>query len=118
MVYQYFKMGLFDKNVEKLKAIYAPRLKALEKAVHEYIPQAVFPTPEGGFFISLNLPEVIAMADLMQRAKEVNLKITDGRGFFLNQDDGKHFLHIPFCTLSPQEIDEAIRRIADILERA
>jgi 2-aminoadipate transaminase len=118
MVYQYFKMGLFDRNVEKLRNIYAPKLEALEKAVHKYIPQVVFPTPEGGFFISLTLPEVIAMDDLMKRAREADLKITDGRGFFLNPDDGEHFLRIPFCTLSPQEIDEAMRRIADILERA
>jgi 2-aminoadipate transaminase len=118
MVYQYFKMGLFDRNVEKLKTIYTPRLKALEMAVHKYIPEAIFPTPEGGFFISLNLPEVIAMDDLMKRAADANLKITDGRAFFLNPDDGEHFLRIPFCTLSPQEIDEAIRRIADILEKA
>lgn len=118
MVYQYFKMGLFDRNVEKLKTIYAPRLNALEKAVHRYIPDAVFPTPEGGFFISLLLPEKISMDGLMKRAAEANLKITDGRGFFLNPDDGEHFLRIPFCTLSPQEIDEAIRRIAGILEKA
>ena len=118
MVYQYFKMGLFDRNIDKLKVMYAPRLVALEKAVHKHIPDAVFPTPEGGFFISLMLPEKISMDDLMRRAGEANLKITDGRGFFLNPDDGEHFLRIPFCTLSPQEIDEAIGRIADILERA
>ena len=117
MVYQYFKMGLFDKNVQKLKAIYAPRLEALKNAAEKYIPEAVFPKPEGGFFISLTLPKGINMECLMKRAEEVNLKITDGRGFFLDPDDGERFLRVPFCTVSPQEIDEAMRRISGILEK-
>jgi 2-aminoadipate transaminase len=117
MVYQYFKMGLFERNVQKLKVIYAPRLEALKNAAEAYIPEAVFPKPEGGFFISLTLPEGNTMDRLMKRAGEVNLKITDGRGFFLNPADGERFLRVPFCTLSPQEIDEAMRRVSGILEK-
>ncbi|MBI9049042.1 MAG: PLP-dependent aminotransferase family protein [Anaerolineaceae bacterium] len=115
MVYEYYRMGLFDKNVEKLKKVYAPRLEALEVAARKYIPDAEFPKPEGGFFISLTLPEGNTMDLLLKRAPQVNLKITDGRGFFLNPADGNRFLRIPFCTLSTQEIDEAMRRISSIL---
>jgi 2-aminoadipate transaminase len=115
MVYEYFRMGLFDANVEKLKKLYAPRLEALEKAVKKYIPGATFPTPEGGFFISLILPEGNTMDNLLKRAPEVNLKITDGRGFYLNPSDGDRFLRIPFCTLSPEQIDEAMKRLSTIL---
>ena len=115
MVYEYFRMGLFDANVEKLKKIYAPRLEALESAARKYIPRATFPKPEGGFFISLMLPEGNTMDVLLKRAVEVNLKITDGRGFYLNPSDGERFLRIPFCTLSPEQIEEAMKRLSTIV---
>jgi 2-aminoadipate transaminase len=115
MVYEYVRSGKFDENVKKLKSIYAPRLEALEKFAGKYIPGAVFPKPEGGFFIGLQLPQGNKMEPLLKQAAEINLKISDGRGFFLNPSDGECFLRVPFCTLSPEQIDEALKRLSTIV---
>lgn len=115
MVNEYFRRGLFDENVEKLKKIYEPRLEALAAAAKRYIPAATYPRPEGGFFISLTLPEGNTMDNLLGRAPEVGLQLTDGRGFYLNPADGERFLRIPFCTVTADEIEAAMKRLSEIV---
>lgn len=115
IVYEYMRQGLFDINIERLKKVYAPRLAALAAALDEHLPTVIYPKPEGGFFIGLTLPSGNDMDTLMNDAAAVGLKITDGRAFFTNPADGERFLRIPFCTLSPDEIEIAVRRLAGII---
>lgn len=117
IVYEYMRAGLFDVNIERLKRVYAPRLAALASAIDRTLPEVVYPKPEGGFFIGLTLPAGNTMDALMRDGVSVGLKITDGRAFFTNPADGERFLRIPFCTLPPEEIDEAVQRLAGIVKR-
>jgi len=117
IVYEYMRVGLFDINIERLKKIYAPRLAALAAALDKTLPEVVYPKPEGGFFIGLTLPPGNTMESLMKDAASVGLKITDGRAFFTNPSDGERFLRIPFCTLPPDEIEEAVQRLVKIVKR-
>jgi DNA-binding transcriptional MocR family regulator len=43
------------------------------------------------------------------------MNLSDGRGFFPNPADGEHFLRLPFCALTPDQISEGIRRLAMIV---
>ncbi len=115
IVYEYMRQGLFDTNIERLKKVYAPRLTALATAIDRYMPDVIYPKPDGGFFIGLTLPPGNAMDSLMKDAAAVGLKITDGRAFFTNPADGERFLRIPFCTLPPEEIETAVKRLAGII---
>jgi DNA-binding transcriptional MocR family regulator len=62
------------------------------------------------------LPEGNNMETLLPEADQAGLKLTDGRGFFINPQDGDRFLRIPFCTLNPQDIDDAIERLSHLLK--
>ncbi|MHB8934327.1 MAG: aminotransferase-like domain-containing protein, partial [Bellilinea sp.] len=115
IVYEYMRQGLFDINIERLKAVYAPRLVALAASIDQHMPSVIYPKPEGGFFIGLTLPAGNDMDTLMKNAAAVGLKITDGRAFFTNPADGERFLRIPFCTLPPDEIETAVQRLAGII---
>jgi DNA-binding transcriptional MocR family regulator len=55
------------------------------------------------------------MASLLAQAGKAGLKLSDGRGFFPNPPDGNRFLRIPFCGVTPAEIEEGISRLARIL---
>lgn len=116
IVYEYIRQGLFDVNIERLKKVYAPRLAALAASIDAHMPSVIYPKPEGGFFIGLTLPPGNDMDSLMKDAAAVGLKITDGRAFFTNPADGERFLRIPFCTLSPDEIETAVVRLAGIIK--
>lgn len=115
MVYEYCRRGLLDKNIEHLKTLYRPRLETVRAALHEHIPQATWTEPEGGFFISGDLPEHCDIANLIQQGHKVGLKLSNGRGFFPNPENGERFLRIPFCSLTPEEIEEGVKRLASIV---
>ena len=115
MVYEYCRRGLLEPNIEHLKQVYRPRLKAILAALDRHIPQAAWTRPEGGFFVSGALPEGSDIGSLRERAAKAGLKLSDGRGFFPNPDDGNHFLRIPFCSLTPEEIEEGISHLASLL---
>jgi 2-aminoadipate transaminase len=115
MVYEYCRRGLLDDNIEHLKKVYRPRLEAMGSALKKHIPQVSWTQPEGGFFVSGMLPEGNDIVELQKRAAEAGLKLSDGRGFFPNPAEGRRFLRIPFCSLTPEEIEEGISRLARLL---
>lgn len=114
MAYEYCRQGLLEENIERLKSLYRPRLQATLSALAEHLADASWSEPEGGFFVGVTLPEGTYIGDLLARAEEAGLKIGDGRAFFPNSADGDRFLRIPFCSLSPAEIEEAVARLARI----
>ena len=111
-VYEFCQRGWLDPQLERLRALYAPRLAATGDALREFLPDANWIEPDGGFFLSINLPLGVTGEALSQRAAEVGLSLSDGRGFFPNPSDGEQFLRLPFCALTPEQITEGIRRLA------
>jgi DNA-binding transcriptional MocR family regulator len=113
-VYEFLRRGLLAAQLERLRALYGPRLERMAAQLRANGLND-FLEPEGGFFLSVNLPEGSSMADLLERGKSVGLALTDGRGFFVNPKDGERFLRLPFCALSNEEIDEGMARVAKLV---
>jgi DNA-binding transcriptional MocR family regulator len=103
--------GRLGPQIEKLKALYAPRLDATLGAIDRHMPDAVATRPDGGFFISVTLPEGTSTSELRSAATKQNLNLADGLAFFPN-GGGERFLRLPFCALTPAQIDEGVRRLA------
>jgi 2-aminoadipate transaminase len=115
MVNIYCRQGLLEPNIERLKTVYRPRLEATLAALDRYLPDGIWSRPEGGFFVAGFLPERFApMPELVSQAAAAGLTLTDGRDFFPNPADGVRFLRIPFCSLTPEEIETAIARLASL----
>jgi len=115
MAYEYCRRGLLDDNIERLKALYRPRLDAILSALRVEIPQAEWTEPEGGYYVSGYLPQGMDVVQLRERAKEEGLKLSDGRGFFPNPADGNRFLRIPFCALTESEVAEGVARLGGLV---
>lgn len=122
-VLEFHKRGYYTSNLEHLKQLYAPRLQAIVAALHQYLPDIPFAEPEGGFFVSIMLPEQVNCNNLLSRAKQHGLVLTDGRGFFAdpldeqqaNKQQGERFVRLPFCALEPAQIDTGIQRLAEVI---
>ncbi len=117
LTYQFLKLGFFEPNLKKIHALYGPRLKKTLEILDAELPNAVYPKPEGGFFVGVTLPEGNDMETLLPRAKEAGLNLTDGRGFYLNPEDGRRFLRIPFCGLNETELEKAFGVLLPLLSR-
>lgn len=115
-VYEFCRRGWLEPQLEKLRALYGPRLDATGDALREYLPDASWIEPEGGFFLSVNLPQGVTSAALQSRAAADGLSLSDGRGFFPVPVDGERFLRLPFCALTPDQIHEGVRRLAGAVQ--
>lgn len=103
--------GKLGPQIERLKQLYAPRLDATLEALTKHMPDAVATRPEGGFFLSVTLPEGSSTTAVRTAATKYNLNLADGLAFFPS-GGGERFLRLPFCALTPAQIDEGIRRLA------
>lgn len=115
IVAEFLARGFLEPQLEALRNLYAPRLDAITRALETHLPDLNFTRPEGGFFLSLELPKDTSVTSLLEQASGAGLALTDGRGFFPNPNDGNQFLRLPFCALEPAEIDEGIKRLAGLI---
>ncbi len=119
-VAEYLRRGWLGPNVERLKELYRPRWQAMADAVRRELPAAQAFIPDGGFFVSVMLPEEADTGDLVSRAGERGLVLTPGAAFFADPDDGgpvpgARFVRLPFCAVTPEQIEEGVRRLASLL---
>lgn len=115
VTWEWCRRGLLPPQIEKLKALYGPRLTACLDAIAKEMPEAKATRPDGGFFISLTLPEGTSTTDLRIAAAKRNLNLADGLAFFPN-GGGERFLRLPFCALTPEQIREGVKRLAETVK--
>jgi 2-aminoadipate transaminase len=119
-VAEYLRRDWLRPNVERLKELYRPRWQTMEEAVRRELPEAHAFIPDGGFFVSVMLSEQANTDNLVGRAKDVGLVLTPGAAFFADPDDGEaipgdRFVRLPFCAVTPEQIDEGVRRLASLV---
>jgi 2-aminoadipate transaminase len=117
ITFEWCRRGLLPSQLERLRQLYAPRLEACLAGLEMHMPDTKATRPDGGFFVSLTLPEEVCTATVRARAAERGLNLTDGLAFFPN-GGGERFLRLPFCALSAAEIEEGIRRLAESVRAA
>jgi DNA-binding transcriptional MocR family regulator len=117
ITYEWCRQDRLPAQIERLKILYAPRLDACLTSLARYMPEAQATKPDGGFFLSLTLPEGVQTRAVREQAATRGLNLADGLAFF-PEGGGERFLRLPFCALTPAEIDEGVRRLADSVRAA
>ena len=115
LVYEYCQRGWLEPNIKRLKDLYRPRLKTMLAVLDENLPSINRFSPEGGFFVGVELPAGIDDHALRSKALDSGIKLSDGKGFYSDKS-GEAFLRLPFCALSPQEIEEGIKRLGSLID--
>jgi 2-aminoadipate transaminase len=109
---EWCRRGLLAPQIERLKSLYAPRLDACLAALDAYMADTQATRPDGGFFLSITLPEGVLASAVRTQAAGRGLNLADGQAFFPD-GGGERFLRLPYCALSTAEIDEGIRRLSE-----
>jgi len=106
----------YAQHIDRLHLIYRQRLEITQAVLTEYLSgtNARWVKPEGGFFFGIHLPPTAQ--PIWELAPSVELALVNGDDFFL---DGQHhnFVRLPFCSLSDDEIQTGVRRLAALVER-
>jgi DNA-binding transcriptional MocR family regulator len=111
IVYEFVANGQLPGQIERLKALYSPRLQACLDALDHYLLDAEATRPDGGFFLSVTLPEGTSTVQVREQAVAHNLNLADGQAFFPD-GGGERFLRLPYCGITPEEINEGVKRLS------
>ena len=103
-----------EANITRIVAAYSSRLSVMETAMHRELPQAVFKTPQGGFFFWVRLPGVDA-GKLRENAREFNVGFREG-ALFSSQGGMRDYIRMCFAFYGEEKIDEGIQRLRQCLD--
>jgi DNA-binding transcriptional MocR family regulator len=111
-VHEFVRRGNFEPNVERVSGLLKARRDAMVAAVDEHFPGAPRSSPEGGYFLWLDLPDGVDAAALLGRATEKGVTFVAGRDFFPGGAGGESSLRLAYSYVSPAEISDGIARLA------
>jgi 2-aminoadipate transaminase len=113
IVNQFCRSGRIDSAISNVKEALRARRDAVITALEREIPEATFARPEGGYFMWVELPEAVDVAELEKAAKERDVVFVKGTDFLL--EGGRNTLRLAYSGVTPEQIDEGITRLADAL---
>ena len=111
IVNQFCRSGRLDSSVQTVRSALRERRDALVRALRRDLPQARFEPPQGGYFMWVELPEELDVAALEPAARDRGVVFVKGTDFLL--DGGANTLRLAYSGVTPAEIDEGVRRLAD-----
>ena len=117
IVEHYFNDTPWQTVLQSFITTYKERRDAMLEALEEFFPkEAIWTHPAGGFFVWVTLPEYVDTDSMLSVALEQGVTYTPGSGFYPDGVRGENSMRIAFCFETPENIREAIRRLANVIE--
>jgi 2-aminoadipate transaminase len=111
IVAEFCDSGAVDRSIETVKAALRERRDATCAALDRHLPDARYVTPEGGYFLWVDLPEGTDVDALAAGAAERGVLFEKGSGFMI--EGGESSLRLAYSAVPPEQIEEGIARIAE-----
>jgi len=116
-VEHYFTDTPWQRTLQKFVKTYKTRRDAMLVALEKYFPEeAQWTMPQGGFFVWVTLPAYVDTSSMLADALAAGVTYTPGDGFYPDGKRGKNCMRIAFCYEDPEQIEEAIKRLAAVIE--
>jgi 2-aminoadipate transaminase len=110
--------GRLEPHVQVLRGVYRERRDALLAALERYCGDyCSWTRPEGGFFIWVELRPGIDPQRLRGTAHQLGVAYLPGPQCFAS-GKGEQFLRLSFSYVTPERIEEGIRRLGQAMERS
>jgi DNA-binding transcriptional MocR family regulator len=111
IVNQFARSGRMDGAVATVKTALRERRDAVCAALERELPEAKFARPQGGYFMWVELPAEVDVAELEKAAAQREVLFVKGTDFLL--EGGRNTLRLAYSGVTPEQIDEGITRLAD-----
>jgi len=111
IVNQFARSGAINNSIETVKNALHERVTTLSDALRRELPDARFETPEGGYFMWVELPKGTDVNALFAAAAERNVQFVKGTDFVL--DGYESSLRLAYSGVTPEQIEEGITRLAE-----
>ncbi|GIG28669.1 PLP-dependent aminotransferase family protein [Cellulomonas marina] len=93
---------------------YRERRDATISALAEYLPDASWTVPTGGFYTWVKLPEGLDARDMLPRAVTARVAYVPGTAFYFDGQGADH-MRLSYCFPTPERIREGVRRLAGVV---
>ncbi len=119
ILFEYLNRGLLKPHITKSIDYYRKKQQAMLEALDRYMPKDAgidWTHPEGGLFLWMCLPEHIDTDALFPKAVEKKVAYVMGSAFHFDRS-GRNTLRLNFSYPSEEQIDEGIKRLADLFKK-
>jgi 2-aminoadipate transaminase len=108
--------GHLREHVGELQSIYPYRRDLMLDALERHCTGLLqWNRPLGGFYVWARLLDGLRARDLLPEAARFGVSVAPGESFHVD-DEGESTLRLNFTLPAPEEIDEAVRRLAAAIE--
>jgi 2-aminoadipate transaminase len=111
IVNQFARSGAIDRSIDTVREALRERAQALGNALTEYLPDARFVAPEGGYFMWVDLPDGTDVAAMFNAAATRGVAFVKGTDFVL--EGGQSSLRLAYSGVTVPQIEEGVKRLAD-----
>ena len=116
IVNQFCRSGRIDRSIATVREALRERAQTLCRALSEHMPAARFVAPEGGYFLWVELPPGSDVGALFDAAAARGVQFVKGSDFVLEGGDSS--LRLAYSGVTPEEIEEGIRLLAEAYAEA
>jgi 2-aminoadipate transaminase len=109
----YVRSGKLEGSIDTIRNALRERRDALTGALREFIPEARFVVPAGGYFLWVDLPDSVDTDAVAVAAAEQGVPITRGSDFTI--EGGRNSMRLAYSGILPEEIREGVQRLAAIV---
>ncbi|MFC7403908.1 PLP-dependent aminotransferase family protein [Georgenia alba] len=101
-------------QVKSYREMYRERRDAMLSALAEFLPEASWTVPDGGFYTWVKLPDGLDAQAMLPRAVTNLVAYVSGTAFYADGQGHDH-VRLSFCYPTPERIREGVRRLADVV---
>ncbi len=115
LVDEYLESSDFREHIRTLRRTYRERRDLMLSAIEVHFPRSLkWNRPAGGMFLWVELPEGWDTREILRRCLEHNVAFVPGQEFFPD-GSGKNTMRLNFSNASPENIEEGIKRMGEVL---
>jgi 2-aminoadipate transaminase len=104
--------GAYCQHVAHVRHAYKVRRDVLVEALRSALPGLQVPSPAGGWFLWLPLPEGITATELLPAAEQRGVSFAAGSQFYPDGQGGERHIRLSFSFLTVPQLAEASLRLA------
>jgi len=117
LVNEYLESGHYQSRIDVIADTYRTRRDAMLSAMERQFPKTLsWNRPRGGMFLWVRLPEGWDAKEILLRCVENNVAFVPGQEFFPDRS-GRNTLRMNFSSPSPENIEEGVRRMGEVLRK-
>ena len=107
--------GDLEANINKLIQIYRERVKVMDSALKQYLPEVKYKVPQGGYFFWVKLPDQMDAEVFQKNAESFKVGFRSGVRFS-SQGGLCDYIRLCYVHYEPDEIEQGVLRLKQCLD--